>query len=124
MNPQEHHVVVLGASPKPGRYANQAVRLLKEKGYQVTPVHPNFAEIEALPVINDIANIDTEVHTLTLYVGADRLASMVDSIVALQPQRVIFNPGTESSVLQQSLDQHNIEWLEGCTLVMLKTNVF
>ncbi|MGD2118745.1 MAG: CoA-binding protein [Chromatiales bacterium] len=124
MNPQDHHVVVLGASPKPGRYANMAVKLLKEKGYRITPVHPKFAEIEQLPVINRLEDIDETVHTLTLYVGTERLADMIDDIIALQPARVIFNPGTESAALQQALDQHHIEWLEACTLVMLKTKVF
>ena len=36
MNPSEHHVVVLGASPKPERYSNRAVRLLLRLGYRVT----------------------------------------------------------------------------------------
>ena len=34
--PEERQVVVLGASPKPGRYSNQAVRLLLERGFRVT----------------------------------------------------------------------------------------
>ena len=124
MNPQDHHVVVLGASPKPGRYANMAVRLLKDKGYRITPVHPKFTEIEELPVVNQLADISETVHTLTLYVGTERLADMIDSILALNPERVIFNPGTESAALQQALDDKNIEWLEACTLVMLRTDVF
>jgi len=37
---------------------------------------------------------------------------------------VIFNPGTESVLVQQRLDQAGIVWLEGCTLVMLRTGVF
>jgi hypothetical protein len=44
--------------------------------------------------------------------------------VALNPRRVIFNPGTESAPLQQALDEAGIEWLEACTLVMLRTGQF
>lgn len=34
-------VAVLGASDKPDRYSNRAVRLLLEHGYTVLPVHPS-----------------------------------------------------------------------------------
>lgn len=120
----DHHVAVLGASPKPARYANQAIRLLLEKGYHVTPIHPKFTEIEGLKVANELDQVTQPIHTLTLYVGPERLAPQVEELVALKPQRVIFNPGTESGELQQALDKANIEWFEACTLVMLRTNQF
>lgn len=120
----DHHVVVLGASPKPARYANQAVRLLLEKGYRVTPVHPKFEEIEGLKVAHAFEQIDQPIDTLTLYVGAERLAPQIPDLIALKPARVVFNPGTESTAFQQALDEANIEWFEACTLVMLRTNQF
>ena len=119
-----HHVVVLGASPKPARYAHQAQALLLEHGYRVTPIHPKFESIGGLDVVADIRQVKDPIDTLTLYVGTARLLPLVDDIVASKPKRVIFNPGTESVPLQKALDDAGIAWLEGCTLVMLKTNVF
>lgn len=121
---QGHRVVVLGASPKTGRYSNQAVRLLKEHGYPVIPVHPAFGEIEGLPAARRLADVAPPVHTLTLYVAAARLPAVAGEILELRPGRVIFNPGTESPPLQARLDEAGIPWLEGCTLVMLRTGVF
>ncbi|WP_456375753.1 CoA-binding protein [Thiolapillus sp.] len=125
MNPAEHHVVVLGATAKPARYANQAIRLLREKGYvHITPVHPKLAQSEGLPVTHKLSDIRDPVDTLTLYVGPARLEPMTTDIIALKPGRVIFNPGTESASLQQALDQANIPWEEACTLVLLRTGQF
>jgi predicted CoA-binding protein len=124
MLPAEHHVAVLGATPKAGRYANQAVVMLKGRGYRVTPIHPKFDEIESLPVTNRLEDINDPVHTLTLYVGPERLEPMINSIVTLKPGRVIFNPGTESRLLQQALTDGGIVWEEACTLVMLQTGQF
>jgi len=124
MSNHEHHVAVLGASPKPTRYANQALRLLLEQGYRVTPMHPKFEEIEGLKVANDYPLVEQPVHTLTLYVGSERLAPQIEDILSMKPQRVIFNPGTESKALQRALDEVGIEWLEACTLVMLRTGQF
>jgi len=97
---------------------------LLEQGYHVTPMHPKVAEIEGLRVANDFDAVDQPVHTLTLYVGTERLTPQIDDIVAMSPKRVIFNPGTESVPLQQALDKAGIEWFEACTLVMLRTDQF
>lgn len=124
MNTQDHHVVILGASPKPARFANQAQRLLMDQGYRVTPVHPRFGEVHGLAVVPHVGDIDDRVDTLTLYLGPANLADEIDALMELAPRRVIFNPGTEFAPYQQRLDLAGIEWIEACTLVMLRTGTF
>ena len=123
-NPAERHVVVLGASNKPLRYSNRTIRLLLEKGYLVTPVHPRLDVVEGRPVAASLQSVQRPVDTLTLYVGPQRLAPMIDEVIILKPGRVIFNPGTESEELMQRLEQAGIHWLEACTLVMLRIGTF
>lgn len=124
MSNSDHHVAVLGASPKPARYANQCIRLLKQHGYRITPLHPRFEEVEALPVTHSLGDIDDPVDTLTLYVGPQLLEPQTEAIVDLRPGRVIFNPGTESEAVQRRLNEAGIAWFEACTLVMIRTDQF
>ena len=119
MRPADHHVVVLGASPKSDRYSNRAVRLLRAEGYRVTPVHPSASQIEGLAVVHDLEQIRDPVHTLTLYV-----APLIDALIGLRPGRVVLNPGTEGEELERRLDAAGIPWLYACTLVMLRTGTF
>lgn len=123
-SPADHRVAVLGASPKPARYSNQALRLLKDYGYRVVPVHPKFEQIEGLPVVASLGAIEDEVQTLSLYVGPERTALIEQEILDLGARRVIFNPGTESPELERRLEQRGIEVIRGCTLVMLRTGQF
>ena len=117
-------VVVLGASPKPERYSNQAVRLLIETGHRVIPVHPAVDEIEALPVTHKLAEIQTPVDTVTVYVSATVSSGLLEDFLRLAPKRVIFNPGTENPLLQDALRDRDIQVQEACTLVLLKTGQF
>lgn len=117
-------VAVLGASHKPERYSNKAIRMLKEYGHDVIPVTPGRTIIEDLPVVPDLGSIDKPVDTLSMYVGPERSAQLTGAIVALKPGRVILNPGTESEALQLALDQANIPWQHACTLVLLRTGQF
>lgn len=118
------HVVVLGASPKPHRYSHQAILMLQQHGFQVSPVHPRADTIAGLQVLPTLTAVQSPVHTLTLYVSPAHLEAQIAEVLALAPQRVIFNPGSESPLAQQRLTEASIHWVEDCTLVMLRGGNF
>lgn len=121
----EHTVVVLGASKNPERFSNQAICLLHQHQYCVLPVHPTLKHVCELHCYNTLEEITTPViNTLTLYLSPEKLNQLRDKIIALNPGRVIFNPGTESEYLQNALNQSGIPWQHDCTLVMLRNNRF
>lgn len=117
--------LVLGASPKADRYSNKAVKCLKEHGHAVVPVNPVYREIEGLPVVNRLDEIEPgSIDTVTVYLSPPRSTPLEKEILGLRPRRVIFNPGAENPELEESLSQAGIEVVEGCTLVMLSTGSF
>jgi predicted CoA-binding protein len=122
--PANETVVVLGASPKPERYSNQAVRALVEHGHRVIPVHPLLKEIAGVPAVSALSGITVPVNTLTLYVGPERGKELLQDMINLGPDRVIMNPGTESDDLEEELNAKGIAVLRACTLVMLRTDQF
>lgn len=117
-------VAVLGASPKPDRYANKAIKMLKKYGHQVVPVSPNHSEIDGLKSVSTVSEIKQKIDTLTVYVGPKNIIDLIPEIVNLNPKRVILNPGTESEELKAELDAAHIPYVEACTLVMLSTGQF
>jgi len=117
-------VVVLGASPKSERYSNQAVRLLREKGFAAVPVHPAAAEIAGIKAAPDLKAVPGPVDTVSIYVRPELLTRMLPDLIALKPGRVIFSPGTEEPDLEAELRAAGITVLEACTLVLLRTNQF
>jgi predicted CoA-binding protein len=117
-------VAVIGASPKPERYSNKAVRLLREYGHTVLPVNPAQAEIEGIAVTRSIDALPRHVDTVTVYVGPDHSGALQPALLALRPGRVIFNPGAENPALERALQESGIRVEEACTLVLLRTGQF
>lgn len=118
---------VLGASPKAGRYSHMALTRLLNAGYKAIPVNPAYGEIEgqsSVATVSEAASAAGGLHTLTLYLAPHHLEPLVDDILAAKPGRVIFNPGTESSLVQKALDGAGIPWMEACTLVLLSTGQY
>ena len=117
-------VAVLGASNKPDRYSNMAVRLLKEKGHAVVPIHPKLERIEGFSVAKSLRDVQKKIDTLSVYVGPKNIGPSIDDIIDLRPDHVILNPGTEAKDLEERLSQHGISFRKACTLVLLRTGQF
>lgn len=118
-------VVVLGASSDPSRYSYMAMVNLREKGYRRLPVHPREQVVDGEKVFASLgALLGTPVHTVTMYVNPSLSDKVEQELLALKPQRVIFNPGSENPRLAKVLADHGIEVVEACTLVMLRTSQF
>ncbi len=117
-------VAILGASDKPDRYAHRAQLMLQEHGHEVILISPKLKEINGTPVKPDLSSVKESVDTLTMYVNANISSAMIEEIIALNPGRVIFNPGTENQKLEVALKDNGIAYEEACTLVLLSTDQF
>lgn len=117
-------VAVLGASPKQQRYSFQAVRMLKEYGYRPLPVHPAGHEVDGVPGVRSLSDINESVDTVSVYVNEKISSAEKDKLLSLKPRRVIFSPGAENRQLMEELSKAGIETTFACTLVMLQSGQF
>jgi predicted CoA-binding protein len=117
-------VAILGASPKPERYAYKAFETLQEYGHRPIPINPAFDEILGEKCYPKISDFPEPIDTITIYLGEARSNPLADEIVDAKPRRIIMNPGAENSALAAKAEDAGIEVVEGCTLVMLRTGQF
>lgn len=117
-------VAVIGASPKPDRYAYRAMQLLAEHGHRAIPINPAFDEILGEKCYRSIANVPDKIDTVTLYLSEARSDPLTDEIIDAKPRRIIMNPGAENDALAEKARTRGIEVVEDCTLVMLGSGTF
>jgi predicted CoA-binding protein len=115
--------LVIGASENPSRYANIATRMLKEYGHPVIAYGRKQGFIDETPIATEFPS-GQEFDTVTLYLNPTNQESYILRILEMKPKRVIFNPGTENESFEKTLKDAGIEPVEGCTLVMLRTNQY
>ena len=123
MDLKEKVTMVLIASDKADRYSYKAVNMLVENSVPVVAISRRPGNISDTQFIQGKPIVDG-IHTLTLYLNPINQKDFYSYILAINPQRVIFNPGTENPELQDLLNKDGIEWEEACTLVLLRTNQF
>ena len=119
----EKKTLVMGASLKPERYSNRAVRLLRRFGHPTEAFGLREGTIDDVKIHTRLTPFE-DIHTVTLYLGPQNQSGYTDYIKSLKPQRVIFNPGTENPAFADELRQQGTEVVENCTLVMLNYEMF
>jgi uncharacterized protein len=117
--------LVVGASPHPHRYAHLAVQRLNSQGHPVIAFGRRAGAINDIPIVTRQEEVVvSDLDTLTLYLGPDHQAEYLDWFLALNPRRVIFNPGTENPEMESRLSSEGIEVIRACTLVMLSVGTY
>ena len=117
------NTLVLGASSNPSRYAYKAINRLRANGHKVIAIGIKEGKIGDVsitlgrPLIPDL-------HTITLYLNPGRQKGYYDYIIELNPERIIFNPGTENAVLMKLAKEKGIEVEAACTLVTLSLDQY
>ena len=117
------NTLVIGASLKEERYSNRAIQRLRTYKHLVKAIGLRKG-IVADVIIETDKKLFKEIDTVTLYLNPKRQEEYYDYIISLQPNRVIFNPGTENMEFVKLLKENNIFSEIACTLVLLATNQY
>lgn len=119
------NTLVIGASENVERYSNKAMRLLQQYEHPVFALGLRKGQVNGMDIETDI-NVfkSTAIDTLTLYINPQLQKAFYNSILELNPKRVIFNPGTENIEFESLLNEKGIECEEACTLVLLRTGQY
>ncbi|MBN2616287.1 MAG: CoA-binding protein [Bacteroidales bacterium] len=115
--------LVIGASEKPERFSNKAIRKLVSYGHPVEAIGLRNGDVSGISIQTGFPHLEN-IHTVTMYVGPARQLQYYSYLLGLNPKRIIFNPGTENSEFMQKAEKQGIEVVPDCTLVMLDSGSF
>ncbi len=74
-------IALVGASPKPERDANEVMRYLLEKGYEVYPVNPRYGEVLGRKCYPSVLDIPDEVEIVDLFVRPEFTMDYVEQAI-------------------------------------------
>ena len=120
---EKKKTLVIGASANPARYSFLAVQRLAALQHPVIALGLKKGLIGNTEIETEKKNFD-HIDTVTLYINPLRQKEYYDYILALQPSRIIFNPGAENDELFSLAQQKGIKAMEACTLVLLSTGQY
>jgi hypothetical protein len=115
--------LVIGASTNPDRYSYKAINYLQRYNHEVVAIAQKNGEVNGLEFLTGFPEIG-DIDTVALYINKEIQKGYYDYILSLRPKRIIFNPGTENSELEEMASCNDIEPVQGCVLVMLTAGLY
>jgi predicted CoA-binding protein len=116
--------LVLGASPRPERFSNEAIRKLLSCNIPVIAIGKRETDLGYIKIRKGMPRDIGGVHTITLYLSAKNQKEYYDYILSLSPSRIIFNPGTFNPELITMAVKKGITVINNCMLVMLNNGIY
>lgn len=111
--------LVIGASENEERYSNMAIKLLTKYGHNVIAIGNRKGTVDEVIIETEKLQFN-DVDTVTLYLNPKLQEQYYDYILSLNPQRILFNPGTENIILKELAEAQGITTEDACTLVLLR----
>ena len=112
--------LILGASSNQERFSYLAAERLLAHGHKIELLGKRPEEVFG-KIIDTEKKPFEDIDTVTIYLSVKFQPEYYEYIISLKPSRVIFNPGTENSEFKELLKEKNIDVVENCTLILLRT---
>lgn len=115
--------MVIGASTKTDRYSNKCIRLLKEHKIKTYAIGIKEGSINDVKIETGFPHY-TDINTVAIYLSAKNQESYYDYLISLQPERILFPPGTENPEFETKARANGIITEQACPMVMLNVEIY
>lgn len=85
---------IVGATGKTNRFGYKIWKLMREKGYTVYGVNPNYKEIEGIKVFESIKAIGKPIDAVNMIIGIRQVPAILEEAKELGIRNIFFQPGS------------------------------
>lgn len=112
---------VVGASANREKYGNKVLRCYMQHDLRAVPVHPVLAEVEGEPCFEQLSDLCTMVHGVSIITPPEVTNQIIEEIIELGIKHVWMQPGAESKQAIARAEEAGINCIAGgpCLLVVL-----
>ena len=88
---------VVGASTDRNKYGNRVLRAYLQNHMPVTPVNPTADQVEGLPAVRSLREIDHPLHGISVITPPAVTEQVVQDAIAIGVPHIWMQPGAEST---------------------------
>jgi len=114
----QSHLGLVGASRGGKKFGNAVLRELTRKGYRVSVVHPEAAEIDGVRCVPSVSELPDEVGGLVLVVPPEQTEKVVREVAARGVRRIWMQQGAESAAAIELCRESGIDLVHGECILM------
>lgn len=111
---------VVGANEDPEKFGNRIYKKLKNHGYRVYPVNPNYSSVDGDKCYPDLSSLPEVPEVIDMVVSPKRGKPVIEEAARLGIRNIWLQPGTYDDELLGLIAQKGLNAVQACVLVALK----
>jgi predicted CoA-binding protein len=109
-------VVMIGASPRPGRHSHLVARYLHDRGYEVIPVRPDREDVDGMSSYARYADVPGPVDIVVVYRNAAEAPAQIGELEVNPPEVVWLPPGVWSPSCDRETERLGVGLVVDCCI--------
>ncbi|MCX8128583.1 MAG: CoA-binding protein [Clostridia bacterium] len=111
---------VVGANDNPEKFGNRIYRKLKNKGYKVYPVNPNYEAVDGDKCYKSLSSLPEIPEVIDMVVAPKLGMGIIEEAAGLGVKNIWLQPGTHNSEVMKLIDEKGLVAVQACVLVALR----
>jgi len=111
---------VIGANSSREKFGNRIYRKLKEKGYTVYPISPNFETIEGDKCYINLTSLPETPDVIDMVISPKTGLAVIEEAAGLGIKNVWLQPGTSDKALLKMIEEKEMNAVQACVLIALR----
>lgn len=110
---------VVGANQDRQKYGNMIYRKLKQRGYRVYPVNPNYETVEGDKCYQNLTSLPEMPEVIDMVVSPKFGMAVIEEAAALGIKNIWLQPGAYNDELMNLIAAKGLKAIQACVLVAL-----
>jgi predicted CoA-binding protein len=111
-------IAIVGCSRDSKKFGSYVLKELKQKGYELYPIHREVKELDGYTCFSSLAHIPEKVKTLIIVTPSDQTEKLVKEAADKGIERIWMQQGAESRNAIQFCQENNIPHVSGECIMM------
>ncbi len=111
-------LAVVGVSRSGKKFGNIACKELRQKGFEIYPIHPEVQQIDGFTCYPDLKSVEGKVNGVLISVAPKKAVEILDQAAELGLKNIWLQQGAWSKEVQQTLEKHQLPVVTGKCILM------
>lgn len=111
---------VVGASENHEKFGYRIYKRLKDRGYKVYPINPNYETIEGDKCYKNLSSLPEKPEVIDMVVAPKHGMGTIEEAAELGIKNIWLQPGTYNEELLKLIQEKELDAVQACVLVALR----
>jgi uncharacterized protein len=105
-------IAMVGLSPKADKPSNRVANYLKEQGYRIIPVNPQYEEILGEKSYKSLSDIPENVDVVDIFMRAENVIPIVEEAIKIKPKAIWLQLGIVNDEAKSLAEKGGIDFVQ------------